>query len=294
MKRAVFLIVILLALAMLAVFSRSSSPGNQGAGDPAPQVSWSSLTLFPSDTPAQGTTLMVKITGASTTTLSATFNGNEYAFFPYADSLIALVPVPLDESLGEKTLDVGGRAILFSVDTGNYEIETVPPPQATPVPAEENALRERERAAIENAYQNPEPRILFAAPFTPPLEAMTVTSPFGSGRTIEGSGVVTARHQGVDLRASVGAPVYAVNDGVVKLAANYSLEGNFAVVDHGFGIDSLYLHLSKLTVATGDYVVKGQVIGLSGATGQILGPHLHFGIKINGIAVDPLEFLKLW
>lgn len=100
-------------------------------------------------------------------------------------------------------------------------------------------------------------------------------------------------HNGVDLRMPVGTPIMSTNKGkVVLVANNYSKEGNMVIINHGRSIFSVYMHLSRINVAMGEDVEGGQIIGLSGATGAgVREPHLHFCIKINGIYIDPLNFI---
>jgi murein DD-endopeptidase MepM/ murein hydrolase activator NlpD len=100
------------------------------------------------------------------------------------------------------------------------------------------------------------------------------------------------RHLGVDLEAPLNTPVYAINDGIVKFAQNLSTYGKTIIIDHGFGIYSLYLHLNDFKVKENERVKRGEVIGLSGNTGYSLSPHLHFSIKIQGITVEPLNFIE--
>ena len=122
-----------------------------------------------------------------------------------------------------------------------------------------------------------------------PLDNVFVTDEFGIKRVyLNGQ----TRHGGVDLRAPRGTAIKAINSGVVLLAANnFSLEGNMVIIDHGSGIFSLYLHLSKINAIEGTEIKKGEIIGLSGSTGSAHGPHLHFIIKVNGTNVDPLAFI---
>src|SRR6185436_13659701 len=98
-------------------------------------------------------------------------------------------------------------------------------------------------------------------------------------------------HRGVDLRAGLGAPVHAAQAGKVALARYFSSfndNGNVVFLDHGQGVVSAYLHLSKLLVKEGQAVSAGQAVGLVGSTGRSTGPHLHWSIFINGVAVDGL------
>ncbi len=114
-----------------------------------------------------------------------------------------------------------------------------------------------------------------------------VSGYFGSQRIYAGE--PGAPHSGVDVAGPVGAPVIAPADGVVTLAAAapFTLEGNLLIIDHGMGLDSAFLHLSKIYVKPGDSVKQGQLIGAIGATGRASGPHLHWGMKWNQERIDP-------
>jgi murein DD-endopeptidase MepM/ murein hydrolase activator NlpD len=118
-----------------------------------------------------------------------------------------------------------------------------------------------------------------------------ITSGFGGGR--EFNGTVTSRHMGTDFAGAVGAPVRAVNRGVVRLVDRFYLGGNVIYIDHGAGVTTAYLHLSRQLVAVGDTVRAGQVIGHVGATGRVTGPHLHLIARYGQVTVDPLSLLAL-
>lgn len=100
-------------------------------------------------------------------------------------------------------------------------------------------------------------------------------------------------HLGVDLWGNVGSPVYAIADGKVVLAEEMFYEGNQVIINHGGGIFSRYMHLSAMTVKEGDAVSAGQIIGKVGETGMVTGAHLHVGVCINGVYVDPISLLYL-
>ena len=125
--------------------------------------------------------------------------------------------------------------------------------------------------------------------FVNPLDTVVVTDEFYLKRIfLDGIGV----HRGTDLKAAVGTPVHAINSGVVILAdRNFLLEGNMVIIDHGSGILSYYLHLSKINGRDGQVVKNGETIALSGGTGSARGPHLHLAVKVNGVNVDPLKFI---
>jgi murein DD-endopeptidase MepM/ murein hydrolase activator NlpD len=107
------------------------------------------------------------------------------------------------------------------------------------------------------------------------------------------NGSVKATHQGLDFRVPGGTPVAAVNGGTVILAQPLFFEGNCVVVDHGQGLLTLYLHLSKFLVKEGDEVKKGEQIGLSGGTGRATGPHLHLAVRWQGEYLNPQILLGL-
>lgn len=120
-----------------------------------------------------------------------------------------------------------------------------------------------------------------------------VTSEYGTRRVFNGS--FKSFHQGVDIRAAEGTPIMASATGVVALARDLFYSGQTVVIDHGFGIFTTYGHMSLVSVSVGQKVNGGDVIGLSGMTGRVSGPHLHWATVINGVRVNPLlviEWLK--
>ncbi|MGB0119890.1 MAG: peptidoglycan DD-metalloendopeptidase family protein [Solirubrobacterales bacterium] len=117
----------------------------------------------------------------------------------------------------------------------------------------------------------------------------TVSSGFG-GRSSPG-GVGSTNHEGIDLAVGEGTPIRASASGTVILASYNGGYGNYTCIDHGSGLSTCYAHQSQFGVTTGQSVNQGQVIGYSGNTGASTGPHLHFEVRINGAAVDPLGYL---
>ena len=113
-----------------------------------------------------------------------------------------------------------------------------------------------------------------------------ISGRFGSQRIYRGE--PGSYHGGVDVAAATGSPVVAPADGVVVLAApGFSLEGNLVIVDHGFGLSSSFLHLSRIDVSEGQTIRQGERLGAVGATGRATGPHLHWALNWNGAKLDP-------
>jgi len=119
----------------------------------------------------------------------------------------------------------------------------------------------------------------------------TIATYFGTKRIMNKTW--TSIHRGIDIKGLEGDAVRASNNGRVVLAQELFFGGNTIILDHGQGIHTVYMHLSQLHVDCGDSVSKGDVIGLIGSTGRSTGPHLHFGVKISDISVNPLSVLKL-
>ena len=137
-----------------------------------------------------------------------------------------------------------------------------------------------------------------ATPGVEPLQACPVQGASGgwiwpvNGTLTSGFGYRWGRmHEGIDIAVPEGTPIRAAKAGTVVIAAYTGGYGNYTCVDHGGGLSSCYGHQSSYAVSSGDSVAQGEVIGYSGNTGSSTGPHLHFEIRVNGTAVDPLGYL---
>jgi murein DD-endopeptidase MepM/ murein hydrolase activator NlpD len=118
-----------------------------------------------------------------------------------------------------------------------------------------------------------------------------LSTPFGLGRILNGE--PRSPHSGVDLRANLGEPVRAANHGRIVLVGDFFFHGKAVVIDHGWGLYTMYFHLSKVNVSEGDLVGKSYVIGLAGSTGRATGPHLHWGVRLGGARVDPFALMRV-
>ncbi len=165
----------------------------------------------------------------------------------------------------------------------------VPGRYTAPGPDEQREI-EKDKKTKEEAFKTRSPGREWRGSFDPPVNAQ-ISDVFGVQRVFNGS--VQSTHQGLDFRVPAGTPVAAVNQGQVILAQPLFFEGNCVVIDHGQGLLTLYLHLSKFSVKEGDVVRKGQQIGVSGGTGRATGPHLHLAVRWQGVYLNPQTLLSL-
>jgi murein DD-endopeptidase MepM/ murein hydrolase activator NlpD len=131
---------------------------------------------------------------------------------------------------------------------------------------------------------------LWSGNFRAPVQA-EATDSFGTRRTYNGE--LNSIHEGMDFRAATGTLVRAGNSGVVVLARALYYEGNCVVIDHGLGLYTISMHLSRIDVHEGEKVRLGQPIGLSGATGRVTGPHLHWAVRWENAYLDPAKMLRM-
>lgn len=164
------------------------------------------------------------------------------------------------------------------------------PGQYTEPDAETLARIEEEQGLKKEVFARVTPYRLWSGNFEVPVDSGT-TGEFGARRTFNRK--VQSIHQGLDFRAETGTPVGAMNSGVVIVAREMFYEGGFVVIDHGQGLSTLYMHLSEIMVNEGDIVGKQQIIGLSGGTGRATAPHLHVGVRWQGIYLDPAVMLTM-
>lgn len=164
------------------------------------------------------------------------------------------------------------------------------PPSFDQMTAETLAEIRREQAAFAKAFASTAPERLWEMPFVRPVPQEASASSFGARRII--NGVPRPPHTGTDLSSPTGTEVVASNHGRIVLVGNYFFAGGSVVIDHGGGLYSMYFHLSEFKVEEGAMVRRGDVVALSGGTGRVTGPHLHWGVRLNNTRVDPLDLLR--
>lgn len=127
-------------------------------------------------------------------------------------------------------------------------------------------------------------------PSREPVENIDLSSNFGT-RADPFNGRARM-HQGIDIRGAVGTPVYATADGIVSRSERVGGYGNLVEINHGNGLETRYGHLSRLIAQPNEFVRRGQLIGLMGSTGRSTGSHLHYEVRIEGSAVNPLPYIQ--
>jgi len=157
-------------------------------------------------------------------------------------------------------------------------------------PAEVRARIEHEAAFIREVTERSDVVRLWSGPFVRPVRD-PANSRFGTKSVFNGE--ARRPHSGADFLSAAGTAVHAPNAGRVVAARDLFFTGNTVMIDHGLGVVSLLAHLSAMDVHEGDVVTAGRVIGKVGATGRVTGPHLHWGLTVNGARVDPLSALAL-
>ena len=166
---------------------------------------------------------------------------------------------------------------------------TVDPAYVEPPPSEAERIRE-DQEKVARVWAAPPTARLWSRAFRLPVDA-PLRKNFGAKRVFNGR--PRSRHNGVDLAASAGAPVIAPAPARVALADELYFSGGTIILDHGGGLFTTYFHLSRLDVKAGDRLDAGAPLGAVGATGRATGPHLHWGARLNGARVNPLDLLEL-
>lgn len=225
---------------------------------------------------------------------TARLNGRTVRLFKQSEGdSLGLMPVAVSDSPGASPLD-------FLTEDGSV-VQSVPVTlRVTHFPSQNVALE----PAIASLHSSPEEIQTLTAfrdsvtdvrywqdPLAAPIPGC-VTSPFGVRRLHNGK-PTGEFHGGVDQRSSAGSPIRAVAAGVVKISQPFTVLGSTVAIDHGQGLETMYLHMSELAVQLDTRVDRGDVIGYVGSTGRSNGPHLHWVIYVNGVPVNPSQWVKL-
>jgi murein DD-endopeptidase MepM/ murein hydrolase activator NlpD len=254
-------------------------------GQERPAIEVSPLTV------PQGGVIRVKGTAPDQT---ARMNGRSIRLFPQTDGpSLGLMPIPSAEKPGVYDLQVIGKdgqlvqSASVTVRDAHFRSQNIvlneQLSELKPAPGETE-----EATAFRNNVSNER---YWTEPLKPPVPGC-LTSPFGVKRLHNGK-VTGDYHAGVDQRSPAGGPIRAVTGGVVKLVREWRLHGNTVAIDHGQGVETIYLHMSKFATKEGAVVHQGDVIGYIGSTGRSTGPHLHWSMYVNGVPVNPALWIHV-
>jgi murein DD-endopeptidase MepM/ murein hydrolase activator NlpD len=190
---------------------------------------------------------------------------------------------------------------VITLQNGRFDVETlVISQQKQEEGATDMSVLSKENATLGTAFRAWKSGSYVDGAFVFPLQnAKTpVTSPYGVQRHYQnhrGQSLYSWAHRGVDYAAVLNTPVYAAQNGIISVAEQMQVHGGTVVIDHGQGVLSIYNHLNKITVKKDQYVTKNALIGYSGNTGHTTGPHLHYGLSVHDVRVNPQEwFGKKW
>lgn len=231
-----------------------------------------------------------------------TWLGQKLQFFRSRDghAWYALAGVDVQTQVGSSNLQISAQTAAGGTIDLSRTVEilpahyrtsalTVAPKFVEPGPDEMPRIK-AERALKGKVFASSAAEPLWSGDFRAPVHAPPTDS-FGTRRTFNGK--LASIHQGMDFRAAPGTPVRAGNSGVVVLAQPLYYEGNCVVIDHGLGLFTISMHLSRIDVHKGDHVIAGQLLGLSGATGRVTGPHLHWAVRWQNAYLDPAKMLLM-
>ncbi|MEK7306408.1 MAG: M23 family metallopeptidase [Nitrospirota bacterium] len=250
---------------------------------------------------AQGEAFIFKLApGKDTTSIKGSLLGREIPFFKLEEGLYgALIGIDMEDETGMHQLRVeiskrDGHALNkiypIKVIPGKFKIEDLTMPKDM-VDLDDESLK---RVAIEKTktmeiLSRITAERFWRGDFIMPAEGRLIEN-FGSRRRLNGQ--ARSPHNGIDISAPTGTEIHAGNDGTVVLADDLFFGGKSIYIDHGLGAYTSYSHLSQINVSLGDKVRRGDLIGLVGSSGRATGPHLHWGMKINGARINPLSVTR--
>jgi murein DD-endopeptidase MepM/ murein hydrolase activator NlpD len=250
-----------------------------------------SQTLDLPSTVRQGDTLRVRAPGSAVT---ARMFDRAIRMFPQTDGgSFGLVPVPAAQKPGNYKLELSDKSGSLVTSASIQVLDAHFPKQNVMI---QQSLTELKPSPGETetvtAFRNTVSEVRhWSEPLALPVRGC-MTSPFGVQRYMNGNPTGSS-HAGIDQRSAAGTPVHAVSGGVVKIVREWNLHGRTVGIDHGQGLESIYLHMSKLAVTEGATVKMGDVIGYVGSTGRSNAPHLHWSLYVNSEPVNPLDWVRV-
>jgi len=242
-----------------------------------------------------GDAFLVEVRGAAAP-VEGELLGHRLQFFAVSGGWRAVAALPIEAAAGRQPLGLqsGGEPVpgaveVTAADFPEKRLKVAARFVARQPPRVRRRVAEDQRAFV-RAYDQPASPPLFAGPFLLPRQD-ELNARYGERRTFNGK--KPSRHYGLDIGGEVGAPVAAAQGGRVVLVRDCWGSGLSVVLFHGAGMFSSYFHLSRASVKEGAEVARGQLIGQVGRSGRVTGPHLHWGVKVGELHVDPESVLRL-
>lgn len=247
-------------------------------------------------------TILIQISKKDISDIKLTFDKQNINFYknPFKnESFYALIPISYYQKSGDYRVFISYlqkekrvfEGVNLKVIDGNYKSEVINVKPSKFKPSKDRVERtKKEYQEAIKIYNSKSDKIYWKSDFIYPLNSK-ITSNFGTKRVYNGE--LKSYHSGTDFKAKDNTPIIASNSGIIKISQNRFYSGNSIVIDHGHGVYSCYFHLNTMNFKVGDFIKKGEVLGLSGSTGRVTGPHLHFSFRINGILVDPLQAIEV-
>lgn len=218
------------------------------------------------------------------TTITPDENGTFLLALGRDEAPKAHLQIKTSEGTKNYTLEIGAT----SWDIQN--IKGIPPRKVTPSDSDMRSI-EYEQKLVKAAQQTKNLTPMWQSGFVNPLEGR-ISGEFGGQRIM--NGVKKNPHSGQDIAAMEGTPIKSSGDGIVTLSEpGLFYSGNIVIIDHGYGLHTIYAHMKDINVKTGDKIKKGDIIGTVGKTGRATGPHLHWGASVNGIKFNPPSLLNI-
>jgi len=269
---------------------------------PGPLVPPFESVEFSEPTIIQGRTQLLTVGLSQAATLSGSFEGRPLFFSQSGPNRFwTVIPIhalaqphiyPLNLAATLPNGHIVTRHETFTVIDGPYGQENIQLDESRQALLDaELIVREQEK--LVNLWSQVSPRPRWEGPFWYPVATNPprITSNFGTRRSYNNSTELSF-HGGTDFGGGVGTPIYAPAAGRVVLAETLTVRGNSVLIDHGLGLFSGYWHQDKIVVSQGQELQPGDLIGYVGSTGLVTGPHLHWEMRLNGIAVDPLQWVR--